>query len=60
LFCRRDLELHGTSIRIAIASLLLAVRRRPVRLRNITIGILQILTADARLGPPAGSVRFLA
>jgi hypothetical protein len=51
LSCRRDLELHGPSIHIAIASLLVAVWRRPVRLGNIPIGILQILSADARLGP---------
>ena len=49
--CRRDFKLDRPSIRIAIASLLLAVWRRPVRLRNIPIRILQILPADARLGP---------
>jgi hypothetical protein len=49
LSCRRDFKLHRPSIRIAIASLLLAVWRRPVRLRNIPIRILQILPADARL-----------
>jgi len=49
LSCRRDFKLLRPSIRIAIASLLLAVWRRPVRLRNIPIRILQILPADARL-----------
>jgi hypothetical protein len=51
LSCRRDFKLHRPSIRIAIASLLLAVWRRPVRLGNIPIRILQILPADARLRP---------
>jgi hypothetical protein len=53
LSCQRDLELLGPSIRVAIALPLLVVRRRPVRLGNITIRILQIFPADAGLGPGA-------
>jgi hypothetical protein len=51
LFRRRDLELLGPfSSRIAPALPMLILRNQVTRFRYITIGILQILPADARLG----------
>src|ERR1700730_3679704 len=49
---RRELELHRLFCsRIAIASSWLILRDRVARFHHITIGILQILPADARRGP---------
>ena len=49
---RRDLELHGPSgARIVIVSPRLVIPGGATRFRLITIGILQILPADARLWP---------
>jgi hypothetical protein len=58
---RRDLELHGPSgARIVIVSPRLVIPGGATRFRLITIGILQILPADARLWPRRALFPFLA